>query len=273
VERTQIVGTGFGGEFPRPIDAVRPIAVGGTAHVTFCDGTPIDDGSVVSLDPAVVETLPFGELRGVSAGDSSLEFAIASERRSFISVGVAVREIASAAIFGDFVYFRGRSAHVTIELTSADGLRLVDESMRWIAPESGEPYSSFWTDGNWDRWTFIVPDTDGFDVEIESGAGERFVAHGASVDTIDEIVLGGDPAQRVLRKDELHLRCYLALSRGRTVFGAPFAISVRGPVGIQPSPLVDGAPGCVILTANEVGSATIEVRAPGAMFVDNVEVQ
>jgi len=264
-----------------------PVAVGGTqqVHVSGASGGSVpsafravsDDPAVFSVDAVESRTI---DLLGVGPGAASLRLVndrdelydrttvrvAATDRLELRSLGSYEQLVDAPDI--SWVFMRGGRAPVVVALWSENDTRLVDTSMTFpdLPTEAGHA---------WDAAVVDVPATgDSLEVAVTSGGVTR-TGSAPTVAEVQELVrVGGDPgdlarAPRVRVGDTTSV-CLAPQHEGRMIAGVSFELEVDGPIVAEMESSGAGEPdpwtfryGCIQVTGESEGTATLTVHVPG----------
>lgn len=234
----------------------------GSAYVTPFDAK---SGSTFVFDVGVVSP-PDVEILGAHHGRDELRILSKTDGTLLDQVAVNVDAVASADLFPlemllsgqkDFVILAGGSVGLVVRLSSATGVRLVDERVEL-------------------EFSDAARDPHGWDL---------FHATGPGADTEATVRVGGNQLTRTLHAapaaddivvDDLYTSilsgltpkgsgqvCFSALSKGVVAVGAAWQFTASGSISVDPTFSSAAFPSCVVLLGNAPGSGALRVDAGG----------
>lgn len=163
----------------------------------------------------------------------------------------------------DWAFLRGGRARVVAALYSSGDDRLVDGSLAFTEREGLTPDA-------WDAAVMDLPESgETLELAIVAGGVER-VASAPLVGEVESLARQGEPMDLLrtptVRVGDTDQHCFTPMNAGRVVAGVRFELEVEGPIlaEVNEDPATDSLDyGCVRVTGESTGDATLTIRAAG----------
>ena len=268
-------GASFGDESLFGDPGVKVTAVGGTQRIDVYDnatGTALRARYDATVSDDALEILAAGgasvEVAGRAPGGASLELRddgglldriwLTSAAIDEIALVVPPHEGYRSDGTRPAVLWQGASIDLVVQLATAGGTRLVDETLRidGAAPS------------RWDTAAIDAVPAGGVTLTVEAGDRPPVTLAMPATAAIDAVTgaLIGDEA----RAGGSAIVCFEAEDDGADVLGAPWELAATGPATLEGAwPF---APNCAVLALTAEGTVTVTGAAPGASATVTIDV-